>query len=66
VERELPNAAERCPILPRVVLLPTTSTLIAEVEMAEEPVWGLRRNALGIHASSRKGDGDPGRHGDIL
>jgi 2-polyprenyl-6-methoxyphenol hydroxylase-like FAD-dependent oxidoreductase len=32
---------------------PTTSNLIAEVEMAEEPEWGLRRDALGIHAISR-------------
>ena len=29
---------------------PTTSNLIAEVEMAEEPEWGIRRDALGIHA----------------
>jgi 2-polyprenyl-6-methoxyphenol hydroxylase-like FAD-dependent oxidoreductase len=28
----------------------TTSSLIAEVEMAEEPEWGIRRDALGIHA----------------
>src|SRR5207249_2589853 len=26
---------------------PTTSSLIAEVELAEEPEWGLRRDALG-------------------
>jgi 3-(3-hydroxy-phenyl)propionate hydroxylase len=32
---------------------PTTSHLIAEVEMAEEPEWGTRRDALGIHAMSR-------------
>jgi 3-(3-hydroxy-phenyl)propionate hydroxylase len=36
---------------------PTTSNLIAEVEMAEEPEWGLRRDALGIHSLSRMGDG---------
>jgi 2-polyprenyl-6-methoxyphenol hydroxylase-like FAD-dependent oxidoreductase len=36
---------------------PTTSNLIAEVEMAEEPAWGLRRDALGIHALSRMEDG---------
>jgi 2-polyprenyl-6-methoxyphenol hydroxylase-like FAD-dependent oxidoreductase len=32
---------------------PTTSNLIAEVEMAEEPEWGMRRDALGIHGISR-------------
>jgi len=32
---------------------PTISNLIAEVEMAAEPQWGLRRDALGIHALSR-------------
>ena len=32
---------------------PTTSTLIAEVEMAEEPELGIRRDALGIHAFGR-------------
>ena len=32
---------------------PTTSSLIAEVEMAEEPEWGIRRDALGIHALGR-------------
>src|SRR5919201_2697105 len=38
---------------------PTTSNLIAEVEMAEaaeEPEWGLRRDALGIHSLSRLED----------
>ena len=29
---------------------PTTSWLIAEVEMTEEPKWGFHRDALGIHA----------------
>jgi 2-polyprenyl-6-methoxyphenol hydroxylase-like FAD-dependent oxidoreductase len=38
---------------------PSTSNLIAEVEMAEEPEWGLRRDALGIHAFSRLEDGGP-------
>jgi 2-polyprenyl-6-methoxyphenol hydroxylase-like FAD-dependent oxidoreductase len=28
----------------------TTSSLIAEVEMAEEPEWGIRHDALGIHS----------------
>lgn len=32
---------------------PTTSNLIAEVELAEEPAWGVRRDALGLHAISR-------------
>jgi flavin-dependent dehydrogenase len=32
---------------------PTTSSLIAEVEMAEEPELGLRRDALGVHALGR-------------
>jgi len=36
---------------------PTTSNLIAEVEMAEEPEWGLRRDAHGIHSLSRVDDG---------
>ena len=40
---------------------PTTSHLIAEVEMAEEPEWGLRRDALGIHGLSRLEDGGPVR-----
>src|SRR5437588_9737000 len=32
---------------------PTTSALIAEVELAEEPEWGIRRDALGIHSFGR-------------
>src|SRR5947207_3971588 len=32
---------------------PTRSNLIAEVEMAEEPEWGVRRDALGIHSFGR-------------
>ncbi len=36
---------------------PTTSNLIAEVEMAEEPEWGLRRDALGLHGLSRMENG---------
>ncbi|WP_026819754.1 FAD-dependent monooxygenase [Arthrobacter castelli] len=32
---------------------PTTSSLIAEVELAEEPQWGVRRDAVGIHALGR-------------
>jgi 3-(3-hydroxy-phenyl)propionate hydroxylase len=40
---------------------PTTSNLIAEVEMAEEPELGLRRDAHGIHSLSRLADGGPVR-----
>ena len=40
---------------------PTTSNLIAEVETAEEPEWGLRRDALGIHGLSRLEGGGPVR-----
>jgi 3-(3-hydroxy-phenyl)propionate hydroxylase len=36
---------------------PTISHLIAEVELAEEPEWGLRRDALGIHSLSKVEDG---------
>ena len=36
---------------------PTTSNLIAEVEMAEEPEIGIRRDVLGVHSLSRLGDG---------
>jgi 2-polyprenyl-6-methoxyphenol hydroxylase-like FAD-dependent oxidoreductase len=32
---------------------PTTSSLIAEVEMAEEPELGIHRDALGVHALGR-------------
>ena len=32
---------------------PTTSNLIAEVELAEEPEWGVRRDGLGIHGFGR-------------
>ena len=37
---------------------PTTSYLIAEVEMAEEPEWGIRRDAIGIHGLGRLEDGE--------
>ena len=33
---------------------PTTSSLIAQVEMAEEPELGIRRDALGVHALGRE------------
>jgi 3-(3-hydroxy-phenyl)propionate hydroxylase len=45
---------------------PTTSCLIAEVEMAEEPEWGPRRDDKGIHSLSRTGDGGLVRRCDIL
>ncbi len=32
---------------------PTTSSLIAEVEMGEEPEWGIHQDALGVHGFSR-------------
>jgi 2-polyprenyl-6-methoxyphenol hydroxylase-like FAD-dependent oxidoreductase len=32
---------------------PTTSALIAEVELAEEPEWGIRQDAVGTHALGR-------------
>jgi 3-(3-hydroxy-phenyl)propionate hydroxylase len=45
---------------------PATSNLIAEVELAEEPQWGLRRDALGIHSLTRLEAGGPVRPCDIL
>jgi 2-polyprenyl-6-methoxyphenol hydroxylase-like FAD-dependent oxidoreductase len=33
---------------------PTTSNLIAEVEMAETPEWGIHRSVFGIHSFGRK------------
>ena len=35
---------------------PTTSNLIAEVELAEEPEWGLRRDARGAQVLTRIGE----------
>jgi FAD binding domain/Aromatic-ring hydroxylase, C-terminal len=44
---------------------PTISHLIAEVETAEEPQWGVRRDDLGIHGLSKleegEGEGGSGR-----
>jgi 2-polyprenyl-6-methoxyphenol hydroxylase-like FAD-dependent oxidoreductase len=40
---------------------PTISHLIAEVELAEEPAWGLRRDALGINSWSKLEGGGPAR-----
>ena len=39
----------------------STSNLIAEVEMAEEPEWGIRRDDKGIHGLSRLEDAGPVR-----
>jgi 2-polyprenyl-6-methoxyphenol hydroxylase-like FAD-dependent oxidoreductase len=36
---------------------PSTSYLIAEVEMAEEPEWGIRRSEKGINAMAKLEDG---------
>jgi len=36
---------------------PTSSNLIAEVELAEEPEWGLRRDEKGIRSLSKLEDG---------
>ena len=40
---------------------PTTSHLIAEVEVAQEPEWGMRHDISGIHGLSRMEDGGPVR-----
>lgn len=40
---------------------PTTSAIIAEVELAEEPEWGIRQDAKGIHGLSKMEDGGPVR-----
>jgi 3-(3-hydroxy-phenyl)propionate hydroxylase len=40
---------------------PTLSCLIAEAELAEEPKWGLRRDAIGVHAFGKLGEGKPVR-----
>jgi len=39
---------------------PSTSCLIAEVEMDEEPQWGLGRDGIGVHALSRLENGPVG------
>jgi 3-(3-hydroxy-phenyl)propionate hydroxylase len=36
---------------------PTTSWLIAEVEMSQEPEWGFRHDAVGTHAIGKLEDG---------
>ena len=40
---------------------PTVSHLLAEAQLAEEPEWGMRRDALGIHSLSRMPNGGPVR-----
>jgi 3-(3-hydroxy-phenyl)propionate hydroxylase len=40
---------------------PSTSYLIAEVEMAEEPEWGIRRSEKGINAVAKLEDGKRAR-----
>lgn len=44
---------------------PTTSWLIVEATMTEEPAWGFRTNALGTHAIGKLDDG-PLRAGAVL
>jgi 2-polyprenyl-6-methoxyphenol hydroxylase-like FAD-dependent oxidoreductase len=39
---------------------PTASSLIAQVEMTQEPEWGLRRDDVGVHALSRLEEGPVG------
>jgi 3-(3-hydroxy-phenyl)propionate hydroxylase len=39
----------------------STSCLMADVEMDEEPEWGIRRDAVGFHAVFRLWDGGPVR-----
>ncbi|HEY6222580.1 MAG TPA: FAD-dependent monooxygenase, partial [Gemmatimonadales bacterium] len=39
----------------------TTSCLIAEIEVAQEPMWGLRRDHNGIHSFARAEGGGPVR-----
>jgi 3-(3-hydroxy-phenyl)propionate hydroxylase len=38
---------------------PSTSWMIAEVEMDEEPECGIRRDSAGTHALNRREDGEP-------
>jgi 3-(3-hydroxy-phenyl)propionate hydroxylase len=40
---------------------PTTSNLIAEVELSEEPEWGIRNDTTGIHSLNRLEDDGPVR-----
>lgn len=38
---------------------PSTSFLVAEVEMEEEPEWGIRRDEKGTHGLGRREEGEP-------
>jgi 2-polyprenyl-6-methoxyphenol hydroxylase-like FAD-dependent oxidoreductase len=38
---------------------PTTSSLLAEVELTEEPEWGVHQDGVGKHAFRRPQDGGP-------
>ncbi|MGH8906074.1 MAG: FAD-dependent monooxygenase [Egibacteraceae bacterium] len=38
---------------------PSTSWMIAEVEMDEEPEFGFRHDSVGTHALNRRADGEP-------
>jgi 3-(3-hydroxy-phenyl)propionate hydroxylase len=38
---------------------PSTSWMIAEVEMDEEPEFGFRHDSVGTHAIGRRGEGEP-------
>ncbi len=40
---------------------PSTSWMIAEVEMDQEPEFGIRRDSAGTHALNRREDGEPVR-----
>ncbi|HWC10794.1 MAG TPA: FAD-dependent monooxygenase [Acidimicrobiales bacterium] len=40
---------------------PSTSWMIAEIEMDEEPEFGIHRDSAGTHALNRRADGEPVR-----
>ncbi|PND58800.1 hypothetical protein CRM90_05305 [Mycobacterium sp. ENV421] len=40
---------------------PVTSYLIAQVEVRDEPTWGIHRDALGTHGLDRQNDAEPVR-----
>lgn len=40
---------------------PTSSYLIAQVEVRDEPQWGIHRDTIGIHGFDRQNDGEPVR-----
>jgi 2-polyprenyl-6-methoxyphenol hydroxylase-like FAD-dependent oxidoreductase len=40
---------------------PTSSYLIAQVEVSEEPQFGIHRDAIGIHGLDRQNEGEPVR-----